>query len=74
MHTYRDALPAVRSARVLYPGEKHREFRALKPDTRDADGVGAIPLVPGAVHADLHDVLAKLLRGSPVAMLAAEPA
>lgn len=63
MHAYRDALPAVRSARVLYPGEKHREFPALELDARDADGVGAIPLVPGAVHADLHDVLAKLLRG-----------
>jgi len=74
MHAYRDALPAVRSARVLYPGEKHREFPALELDARDADGVGAIPLVPGAVHADLHDVLAKLLGGSPVAMLAPEPA
>lgn len=74
MHAYRDALPAVRSARVLYPGARHREFPALEPDARDGDGVGAIPLVPGAVHADLHDVLARLLRGSPVAMLAAEPA
>ena len=74
MHAYRDALRAVRSARVLYPGEKHCEFPALELDARDADGVGAIPLVPGAVHAELHDLLTKLLRGSPVAMLAPEHA
>jgi predicted component of viral defense system (DUF524 family) len=40
----------------------------------DGDTDPLIPLVPGAVHADLHHVLAKLLRGSPVAILAPEPA
>ena len=48
MHAYRDALPHVRSARVLYPGTVRRDFPALEPGAARLDGVGAIPRVPGA--------------------------
>jgi uncharacterized protein len=61
MHAYRDALPHVRSARVLYPGNEARDFPALEPDARDADGVGAIPLVPGEACAELGNVLMRIL-------------
>lgn len=61
MHAYRDALPSVRSARVLYSGQKRRDFPALEQDSRAADGVGAIPLVPGRPPVELRDVVAKLL-------------
>jgi predicted component of viral defense system (DUF524 family) len=61
MHAYRDALPHVRSARVLYPGNEAREFPSLDADARDTDGVGAIPLVPGNPPAELVRVIEKLL-------------
>ncbi len=61
MHAYRDALPHVRSARVLYPGNEACEFPALEADARDTDGVGAIPLIPGAPPLELVDVLARIL-------------
>ncbi len=61
MHAYRDALPHVRSARVLYPGDEACEFPALEPDARDSDGVGAIPLVPGKSSAELVGVLRRML-------------
>ncbi len=44
MHAYRDALPAVRTAFVLYPGDEFEEF-VVEGDERGA--VGAVPLVPG---------------------------
>ncbi len=66
MHAYRDALPCVRSARVLYPGHEACEFPALEPDARDADGVGAIPLIPGAPPLELVNVLGRILgKGRP---------
>ncbi|MBA3396025.1 MAG: DUF2357 domain-containing protein [Deltaproteobacteria bacterium] len=66
MHAYRDALPHVRSARVIYPGNEACEFPALEPDARDADGVGAIPLIPGKSATMLVGVLARILeKGRP---------
>lgn len=55
MHTYRDALPDVRSVWILYPGTESRFF---SPDEGEMsqlritapvrmDGVGALPLKPG---------------------------
>ncbi len=61
MHAYRDALPHVRSARVLYPGNQVREFPALEADARDIDGVGAIPLVPGKPPSELVRTIARIL-------------
>jgi len=63
MHAYRDALPHVRSARVLYPGEVVRELQSLEPGATEIDVVGAVPLVPGKEPTDLMDVLARLLWG-----------
>jgi predicted component of viral defense system (DUF524 family) len=61
MHAYRDALPAVRSSRVLYPGEKVAWFPALPREAVDVDGVGAIPLVPGKPPTELVRILMRLL-------------
>lgn len=74
MHTYRDAIPAARSAWVLYPGEVSEIF----PDDPGAStvlGVGAFPALPGAPHDSLADHLADLL-GVPrrVGRKRAEPA
>lgn len=68
MHAYRDALPCVRSARVLYPGHEACEFPALEPDARDTDGVGAIPLVPGKSSVELASVLRRILEKGPRSM------
>jgi uncharacterized protein len=57
MHAYRDALTGARSAWVLYPGT---EGRWLTPSGWP-DGLGAIPLRPGA-DADLQHVVRTLLR------------
>ncbi len=65
LHAYRDALPYVRSARVLYPGNEVREFPALDADARDIDGVGAIPLVPGKAARELVRVIARILGKEP---------
>lgn len=61
MHAYRDALPAVRSAFVLYPGHEMVTFRALEAGATDVDVVGAIPLVPGAPATVLGDWLSVLV-------------
>lgn len=61
MHAYRDALPHMRSARVLYPGNERCDFPALEPEARGFDGVGAIPLVPGQPPTDLVDVLSTII-------------
>lgn len=65
MHAYRDALPHVRSARVLYPGNEVREFPALDANARETDGVGAIPLVPGKPPSELVRVIARILGKEP---------
>ena len=44
MHAYRDALPAVRTAFVLYPGDEAERFVM---GGAEPGAVGAIPLVPG---------------------------
>jgi predicted component of viral defense system (DUF524 family) len=44
MHAYRDALPAVRTAFVLYPGNEAEQFALTGAEP---GAVGAIPLVPG---------------------------
>lgn len=62
MHAYRDALPHVRSARVLYPGNVAREFPALEAGAHHTDVVGAVPLIPGQPATDLADILARILR------------
>jgi uncharacterized protein len=62
MHAYRDALPHVRSARVLYPGNKRSEFRSLERAASDIDVVGALPLVPGQAATDLNEAIASILR------------
>lgn len=59
MHAYRDALPSVRSACILYPGVVPRFFPSSDSST-DRQGVGAIPLVPGGSHAALVQHLSEL--------------
>lgn len=61
MHAYRDALPHVRSARVLYPGDVPREYQALEPGALPTEVVGAIPLAPGALTGDLRAALVRIL-------------
>jgi len=61
MHAYRDALPHVRSARVLYPGDEAREFPALEAGACDTDGVGAVPLAPGKPPAALVRILERIV-------------
>jgi uncharacterized protein len=61
MHAYRDALPHVRSARVLYPGDVACEFPALEPGALTTDVVGAVPLVPGALAPELRALLRPVL-------------
>jgi predicted component of viral defense system (DUF524 family) len=61
MHAYRDALPHVRSARVLYPGDVARDFPALEPGAAATDVVGALPLNPGSLAVDLLATLATIL-------------
>lgn len=64
MHTYRDALPEVRSARILYPGTAAKWFASTGADSSSVEGlcgVGAVPLIPGREHATLGDVLRRLL-------------
>lgn len=54
MHAYRDALPSVWSAFILYPGHETVFFPALDMDATEVDAVGAIPLMPGGTTAALH--------------------
>jgi len=68
MHTYRDALPAVRTSWVLYPGESFRFFDEHEGESRVLDrlprkcrGVGILPLIPGTRHEHLTQALAALL-------------
>lgn len=66
MHAYRDALPSVRSARVLYPGNIHREFASQEPDARSSEVVGAIPLAPCSSSSYLLAALTAILCPLPV--------
>lgn len=52
---------AVRSARVLYPGNTACEFLALEPDAIATDVVGAIPLIPGTTAEHLLAALTQIL-------------
>lgn len=61
MHTYRDAL-AARSVWALYPGTERRFYPA--PAGRPGDGVGALPISPGASRGALDDLVAGLLSWS----------
>jgi predicted component of viral defense system (DUF524 family) len=57
MHAYRDALPSVQSAFVLYAGFVSRGYPALDGGLGGIDGVGAIALKPGGPPDDLRDHL-----------------
>lgn len=65
MHAYRDAIPAARSAWVLYPGadvgayfdDGGRDLRSQGP----VAGVGALPLAPGQANPALDQLLAAML-------------
>ncbi|MFG0313223.1 MAG: DUF2357 domain-containing protein, partial [Phycisphaerales bacterium] len=63
MHTYRDALPSVRSVWVLYPGSEMKFFDAPGA-TEPYSGVGAVPLRPGGRTEDMAGVLRALLWSS----------
>jgi predicted component of viral defense system (DUF524 family) len=69
MHTYRDALPSVRSAWVLYPGSQLRFYmkdggpvvERVKDLPEAVEGVGAVPLPPSGVGEGLEGVVEQLL-------------
>lgn len=65
MHAYRDALHAVRSACVLYPGHETVMFTALEAGATDVDVVGAIPLIPGGDAQPLTHWLRRILGREP---------
>lgn len=66
MHAYRDALPSVRSAWVLYPGTELRLYgvdgarhETMEEVASPPNGVGALPLCPGI----LGDAISRIVRG-----------
>jgi predicted component of viral defense system (DUF524 family) len=73
MHAYRDALPHVRSARVLYPGDVTREFPALEAGASAIDVVGAVSLNPGSRAVELLDTLVTIIPKSQRAGYASAP-
>ena len=62
MHAYRDALPAVQTAFVLYPGDEAEQFAIDGPEP---GAVGAIPLVPGEGLGHLVEHLRRWVTGRP---------
>ena len=62
MHAYRDALPQVRSAFVLYPGDVSQTFPSLDAAPGAVDAVGAVALSPGGSTVDLRAHLCRVLR------------
>lgn len=60
MHAYRDALPAARSAWVLYPGSKAAAFLDEDGQPGAMSGVGALPLQPGGEHRELRRLIEDL--------------
>ncbi|MBA2321355.1 MAG: hypothetical protein H0V89_09380 [Deltaproteobacteria bacterium] len=66
MHTYRDAIPAVRSAWVMYPGTFFR-FWARNGSIGDTmgsgpvDGIGAVPVVPGVEAVALRGLVGAIM-------------
>ncbi|MCC6623560.1 MAG: DUF2357 domain-containing protein [Deltaproteobacteria bacterium] len=63
MHAYRDAIPEVRSAWVLFPGT--RAVRYPDEGTVESLGVGAFPVLPGKEPTDLRLQLRALVLGQP---------
>lgn len=59
MHTYRDALPNVRTAFVLYPGNVAPDYDSLP--SAEGGAVGAIPLVPGEANEHLVGHIRRIL-------------
>jgi predicted component of viral defense system (DUF524 family) len=69
MHAYRDAISGARSAWVMYPGATTAVWTppsALGP----LEGVGAVPVIPGAHHEELRALVVRMLE-LPAAMDAA---
>ena len=56
MHTYRDAIRDSTGAFILYPGTTYASFPET-PDSPEACGVGAIPLVPGGSTDELERLI-----------------
>lgn len=70
MHTYRDAIPSARSVWILYPGtdfcffdEAHGRIAAPDDVKAPANGVGAIPLLPGETGDVLARLVARMING-----------
>lgn len=68
MHVYRDAIPAARSAWVLFPGESFQAWgmpggRLPHASGLEAGfrGIGAVPLLPGSSTSLLAEVVGRLL-------------
>ena len=73
MHTYRDAIPAAKSAWVLYPGTHTLRYRD-DPQGPAWRGVGAYPALPGNQAPSLVEHLQALLAGASPSARAAAPA
>lgn len=69
MHTYRDAIPSAHSAWILYPGTESRFFSAIDHRSHKdfgampapLEGVGVVPLRPGAPATEARTLLSTLL-------------
>lgn len=69
MHTYRDAIPSARSVWILYPGsdfcffdEEHGRISDADRIVVPAEGVGAIPLLPGETGETIERLVDRMLR------------
>jgi hypothetical protein len=66
MHTYRDSIRCARSVWVLYPGSLRRFFGVDGVPTSEIperfEGVGAVPVVPGATSQDqMYSILRSII-------------
>lgn len=71
VHAYRDAIPSACTVWILYPGtelrffdEVHGRIDRLADLPLQPAGVGALPLQPAAITADLERVLHRLASGT----------
>lgn len=60
MHTYRDAIPAVRSAWVMYPGNTARSWRPACSEVGGVVGIGAVPVLPGTAQEQLAGLIGEM--------------
>jgi predicted component of viral defense system (DUF524 family) len=70
MHTYRDAISSARSVWIVYPGsdfcffdEAHGRISELDQLVVPAEGVGAIPVLPGEKGDVIERMVGRMVMG-----------